>query len=92
MEEYLAIHGYSLADLKTDLCIGSTEGVIAAVEAGLGISIVSKLAALPAAKANRIKMIETNKPYQRNFYLTTLSEEANRPIIKEFTELFLKVY
>lgn len=90
MEEYLAIHGIFLNDLKTTLSIGSTEGVIAAVETGLGISVVSKLAALPAAKANRIKMVDTKEPFERLFYLTTLEEAANRPIIKEFTELFLK--
>lgn len=88
MEEYLAIHGLSLNDLKTTLSIGSTEGVISAVETGLGISVVSKLAAIPAAKANRIKMVETKEPFERRFYLTTLEEAANRPIIKEFTELF----
>jgi DNA-binding transcriptional LysR family regulator len=88
MEEYLAIHGLSLNDLKTTLSIGSTEGVIAAVETGLGISLISKLAALPAAKANRIKMVETKEPFERHFFLTTLAESANRPIIKEFTELF----
>jgi DNA-binding transcriptional LysR family regulator len=90
IEEYLANHGYSLSDLKTTLSISSTEGVIAAVEAGLGISIVSKLAALPAATAKRIKIIETNEQYDRNFYLTTLSEITNGPLIKEFTKLFLK--
>lgn len=90
MEEYLSIHGLSLNDLKTTLSIGSTEGVIAAVETGLGISVVSKLAALPAAKAKRIKMVETKEPFERRFYLTILEEAANRPIIKEFTELFLK--
>jgi DNA-binding transcriptional LysR family regulator len=90
MEEYLALHGFSLTDLKTTLSIGSTEGVIAAVEAGLGVSIVSRLAALPAAKAKRILMIEPKEPYERKFFLTTLAEAANRPIIKEFTNLFLK--
>jgi DNA-binding transcriptional LysR family regulator len=90
MVDYLATHGYSLTQLSSSLSIGSTEGVIAAVEADLGISFVSKLAALPAAKANRVKLIEPVKPVDRNFYYTTLTEEGNRPIIKEFTNLLFK--
>jgi DNA-binding transcriptional LysR family regulator len=90
MEEYLALHGVSLTDLISTLTFDSTEGVIAAVEAGLGISIVSMLAALPAVKAKRIQMIEPKEPYEREFFLTTLTEAENRPIIKEFTNLFLK--
>lgn len=86
MEEYLSIHGLSLSDLKTVVSIGSTEAVIAAVEAGLGISFISKLAALPAEKAQRVQIIEKFDPFQRNFYLTTLTEAENRPIIKEFID------
>jgi DNA-binding transcriptional LysR family regulator len=90
MEDYLSIHGFSLSDLKTVVSIGSTEAVIAAVEAGLGISFISKLAALPAAKANRVQMIEKFDPFHRNFYLTTLTEAENRPIIKEFVACSFK--
>jgi DNA-binding transcriptional LysR family regulator len=90
MEDYLAINGCSLADFNSSLSIGSSEAVISAVEAGLGISFISKLAAVPAVKANRVKMIETLKPYQRNFYISTLSESENRPIIREFTDFLAK--
>jgi DNA-binding transcriptional LysR family regulator len=91
MEEYLAINGSSLADFNSSISIGSSEAVISAVEAGLGISFISKLAAVPAVKANRIKMIETLKPYQRNFYVSTLSESENRPIIREFVEFLARL-
>lgn len=87
MEDYLSIHSHSLADLNSVVSIGSTEAVIAAVEAGLGISFVSKLAALPAAKASRIQIIEKFEPFQRNFYFTTLTDVKDRPIIKEFSEI-----
>jgi DNA-binding transcriptional LysR family regulator len=90
MEEYLALHGCSLDDFNTSLSIASSEAVITAVEAGLGISFVSRLAALPAERANRIKIIEALAPYQRNFYLSTLSETENRPIIKEFVDFLSK--
>jgi DNA-binding transcriptional LysR family regulator len=87
MEEFLSENGYSLADFKTSVSFGSSEAVISAVEAGLGISFVSKLAADPAARANRIKIVETLKPYQRSFYFSVLSETVNRPVIREFTDL-----
>jgi DNA-binding transcriptional LysR family regulator len=90
MEEYLAINGCSLADFNSSLSISSSEAVISAVEAGLGISFISKLAAVPAVKANRVKMIETLNPYQRNFYFSTLSESENRPIIREFADFLAK--
>jgi len=90
MEDYLSIHECSLSDLHSVVSIGSTEAVIAAVEAGLGISFISKLAALPAAKAGRIQIVEKFDPFLRNFYFTSLTDTENRPIIKEFTELLLK--
>lgn len=90
MEEYLAIHGCSLTDFNSSISIGSSEAVISAVEAGLGISFISKLAALPAEKANRIKIIESLKPYQRSFYLSTLVETENRPFIKVFADFLDK--
>ncbi|WP_462412626.1 selenium metabolism-associated LysR family transcriptional regulator [Neobacillus sp. Marseille-QA0830] len=89
MEEYLAAHGLVLSDLSFSLAIGNTEGVIAAVEAGLGISFISKLAAQPAVKANRIRIIEHIDPIQRSFYFTTLKDAENRPIIKEFAKVLL---
>jgi DNA-binding transcriptional LysR family regulator len=86
MEEYLAGNGYSLSDFNKSISINNSEAVITAVEAGLGISFVSKLAAMPAANANRIKIIEAFTPYKRSFYFSTLSETDNRPIIREFSD------
>ena len=64
--------------------------VIAAVEAGLGISFISKLAALPAAKAERIKVIDRFEPFQRDFYLAAQIDSENRPLIKHFFEIMAK--
>jgi DNA-binding transcriptional LysR family regulator len=90
MEEYLKLSGYKLTDFRPSISIGNTEGVIAAVEAGLGFSFVSKLAAAPAAKAKRINMIEPTIPYERTFHLTNLLEKVDRPIIKEFNDFLIK--
>ena len=89
MEEFLSRNGYTLADFNTSISFSSSEAVISAVEAGLGISFVSKLAATPAARAKRIKIVETLEPYQRSFYFSVLSESENRPIIREFSDVLL---
>ncbi|MBS8265906.1 LysR family transcriptional regulator [Mesobacillus boroniphilus] len=87
MERYLAEKGLSFDDLKVAVSIGSTESVIAAVEAGLGISFISRLAAMPAEGAGRIKIVDTFEPYEREFYIVTHTDDENRPIIKQFTEI-----
>ncbi len=86
MEHFLMEKGMSVDDLNISISIGSTESVLAAVEAGLGISFVSRLAAIPAAKAGRISIINNLEPYDREFYLVTHSDSQNRPLIKQFTE------
>ncbi|MBT2643417.1 LysR family transcriptional regulator [Bacillus sp. ISL-41] len=87
MERYLAEKGLSIEDLKVAVSIGSTESVIAAVEAGLGISFISRLAAMPAEKAGRIKIDDTFEPYEREFYLVTLADAENTPMISKFSEI-----
>jgi DNA-binding transcriptional LysR family regulator len=87
MEHYLAEKGLSLEDLTVAVSIGSTESVIAAVEAGLGISFISRLAAMPAQRAGRIKIVDTFEPYERAFYLVNHIDAENRPMIRQFSEI-----
>jgi len=44
-EGQLMLHGLALTDLKVSMELGSTRAVISGVEAGLGLSLVSRLAA-----------------------------------------------
>ena len=87
MEHSLAEKGLSFEDLTVAVSIGSTESVIAAVEAGLGISFISRLAAMPAQKAGRIKIVDTFKPYEREFCLVTQMDAENYPMIRQFSEI-----
>ncbi|MCM3574816.1 selenium metabolism-associated LysR family transcriptional regulator [Mesobacillus subterraneus] len=87
MEHYLAEKKLSIEDLTVAVSIGSTESVIAAVEAGLGISFISRLAAMPAQRAGRIKIVDLFEPYERKFYLVTHTDAENTPIIRQFTEI-----
>ncbi|PWW20235.1 DNA-binding transcriptional LysR family regulator [Cytobacillus oceanisediminis] len=88
MEDYLTIYGIQMSDLQSVVHVGSTEALIASVEAGVGISCVSKLAAIPAATSGRIQIAEGLEPFKRSFYLSTLSKNTNLPIIKEFTAIY----
>lgn len=88
MEEYLTIYGVQISDLHSVVHVGSTEALIASVEAGVGISCVSKLAAIPAANSGRIQIAEKLEPFKRSFYLSTLDKNINNPIIKEFSAMF----
>ncbi|MGM0900397.1 MAG: selenium metabolism-associated LysR family transcriptional regulator [Bacillota bacterium] len=88
MEDYLKIFGIQMSDLHSVIHVGSTEALIAYVEAGVGISCVSMLAAIPAAKSGRIQIAEKIEPFKRSFYLSTLAKNTNLPIIKEFSAIY----
>ncbi|MGM0419377.1 MAG: selenium metabolism-associated LysR family transcriptional regulator [Bacillota bacterium] len=77
MLEAFKEQGYSQRDLKIGYKFGSTEAVISAVEAGLGISFVSQLAAAKAADAGRIEIIES-KQLNLNRYLYLIYEKGRR--------------
>lgn len=88
MEEYLTKYDIQMSGLHSVVHVGSTEALIASVEAGMGISCVSKLAAVSAAKNGRIQIAENFEPFKRNFYLSTLAKNINHPIIKELFAIF----
>ena len=56
--ERLAIHNVSLADLQVVMELGSTRAVITAVEAGLGVSAVSRWAAKDALELGRVEELK----------------------------------
>ncbi|AZR73361.1 hypothetical protein BBF96_08175 [Anoxybacter fermentans] len=87
MKEGLAKLGVNIADLQIAAQLGSTEAVIAAVESGLGVSIVSSLAALRAEKLQRLKVIQVKGfQIQRQFYLAYLSELEDKIQVQKFIE------
>ncbi len=89
-EEELFRKGYDINSLKIAGQMGSTEAVIAAVEAGMGISVVSTLAAERAVSHNRVKIIYLEGlEMSRTFYISCLKENINNPVISSFLS-FLK--
>lgn len=71
--------------------MGSNEAVIGAVEAGLGVSVVSSLAAKRAADYGRIQVISSDIfSIQRPFYLSTLKDNMRHPMIDTFLEFAIE--
>lgn len=65
--------------------MGSTEAIIASVEAGIGISVVSSLAAERAARYGRVKVLEVEDfIVRRCFYISTLKDYESNPLVKKF--------
>lgn len=91
MREGLAEIGLKASDLKVAAQLGSAEAVIAAVEAGLGVAIVSSLAAERAAKLQRLKVVPLEGfQVQRQFYLSYLAQHQEHILIQKFIE-YLRV-
>ncbi|MDB5084697.1 MAG: LysR family transcriptional regulator [Bacilli bacterium] len=64
----------------------STDTVISLVEAGIGYSIVSDLAAKTAIENDRVTIV-AELPVERNFYLTYLAVKQQHPAISALTQL-----
>lgn len=93
LEKTIESLGYTTELMKIVGELGSTEAVIAAVEAGLGITVVSSYAAERAAKSDRVKIINL-KDFQvtRNFYFSCLLENKNLPVISAFLNFIEECY
>ncbi|AZO94732.1 selenium metabolism-associated LysR family transcriptional regulator [Halocella sp. SP3-1] len=75
--------GINISGLNIKACLGSTEAVIAAVEAGLGISFISSLAARKAVDCKKVKQIKVEDfSISRNFYLTYHKAREDDLLIK----------
>lgn len=86
VEKSLTNIGLSTNDLRCIAKVKTTEAVISMVEAKLGYSVVSSIAALPAMKQGRIKVIH-QLPFERNFYLSYLQSKKIHPAIVSLVSL-----
>lgn len=87
MSQGLAQIGLQLEDLQVVAQLGSTEAVIAAVEAGLGLSIISSLAVSSTRKMQQLKVISI-KGFQvtRQFYLISEEKNQSNQLVQKFLE------
>ena len=92
IEKYLLSHGINVSDMRIALVIGGTESIKAAVESGMGISIVSKWAARKEVKYGTLKMINIKEEKMlRNFSLITQKNAVLSHAVDEFLS-YIKTY
>lgn len=87
LEQYLNQAGMSIDRLNVVMELGSTEAIKAAVESGLGVSIVSKNAII---KEQQLQLLTAypikNISFYRYFYIAFRKEQ----VLKSTTELFIE--
>jgi DNA-binding transcriptional LysR family regulator len=81
IEKYLAKLGLTVHDLKAVMELGSTEAVVNAVSAGLGVSIVSIWAVERYLKLGELETVKLpDSPVLRNFYLVESKQSSSRSV------------
>ncbi len=79
--------GLNFNDLNIISELGCTEAVIASVQAGAGISLISKMASQKNSECGRVEEIKVEDlEIHRYFYLAFHKNREDDPIIKEFLE------
>lgn len=87
MEELLLAENMKRDNLRVVAELGSTEAVMAAVEAGMGISLVSNWAAERAAASDRIAVLELDgEAGARSFYVIYPRQKVRRPVVQLFLD------
>jgi DNA-binding transcriptional LysR family regulator len=88
VEEYLERNGVLRKQLRTFIDINSTEGIISAVEAGLGIGFVPRLAIDKAVKARTVKSVRLdNGPIRRQLSIALLNGPNPRGPVGQLLDL-----
>jgi DNA-binding transcriptional LysR family regulator len=78
-------------DLQIVAEMGSNEAIRQAVRAGVGISIISRLAVKEDLEKGRVKEIRINRlPMVRDFFIITLKNRTLSPLALDFKELLFK--
>ncbi len=86
-ESFLKKYGKSTHELNTICELGSTESVKQAVCEGLGVSFISRLAALDYEKMGKIKIFDLDEEFlTRKFYIAYHKERPFSPAAKAFFE------
>jgi len=84
--EYLHEHGLNLSDLETTMEFGSPESVKSAVEAGLGLSIISQSTLHKELKLGTLKAVALDPPMTRPFSIVYQRQKFRLRAMEEFLE------
>ncbi len=84
MCEYLAANGMPLSDLDLSLEVGNPEAVKSAVEAGLGVSIVSQATVIKELKLHSLVALPLDPPLERPFSIVYQRQKFRLRAMEEF--------
>ncbi len=92
IEKFLVRHGITPQSMKVSMVLGSTEAIKAAVENGLGVSIISRWAARKENKYGTLNMLSFKEEKMvRNFSLITYKNSVSSHAVEEFLT-YIKSY
>lgn len=93
VEDLLVANGIKIDDLDINMEAGSNEAVLASVESGMGIAIVSSwVIATDKVSHRKIKSLKISHPKaERFFYVIFPRQKRRRYAVEEFLN-FLKAY
>lgn len=92
VEDLLAAHGIKKEDLNVYIEAGSTEAVLASIEAGMGVSIVSRWAVKRTDSYRKIRSVKISDPLvKRNFYVIYPRQKSRRKSVNNFLEYVKKL-
>lgn len=83
--------GLALDDLRIVAEIGNTEGIIQAVEAGAGLSVISELAVQDALRAGRVAVLDLPLAMNTNFYIITNQTKPLSPTAQQILGILKEV-
>lgn len=87
MEDLMAIYNVNREKLNIYMETGSTEAVLAMVEAGMGVSIVSRWVIRPQGSAYKIKYLTLREDEARRmFYVALPRQKVRRKSVSNFLE------
>lgn len=89
-EKRITERGIDPDRIKVSMEMGSTRAIITAVQAGLGISVVSGLAAEDALLLGRIKSVDPPFEPERILYLAGNRQGSESPVVSEFLNFVRK--
>lgn len=89
IQESIKTKGIKKEDLNIALELDSTESVIAAVEAGIGLSFVSEIAAKRGVALGTLEIVDTELDLERELYFAFRSDSINSNLCQNFI-LFLE--
>jgi len=90
-EDLLALHGIRKEDINVYMEAGSTEAVLASVESGMGITIMSRWAIKKIDPHRKLKGITIGDPgASRFFYVVFPRQKARRKSVESFLDFVQK--